>query len=41
MRINATEGSGPIILKGTPLEEVNSYIYLIALLRKEEALLKT
>jgi hypothetical protein len=28
MRINATEGSSPIILRGTPLEERNSYTYL-------------
>jgi hypothetical protein len=35
MRINATEGSGPIILKATPLEEVNSYTYLGSIVNKE------
>jgi hypothetical protein len=35
MRINATEGSGPIILRGTPLEEVNSYTYLGSIVNKE------
>jgi hypothetical protein len=35
MRIKATEGKGPIILRGTPFEEVNSYIYLGSIVHKE------
>jgi hypothetical protein len=35
MRINAAEGSSPIILRGTPLEEVNFYTYLGRIVNKE------